>query len=425
MKFILFFVFCFSFVLLGQKEYSLQECLELGIKNNQNLITQQHTIERDKMNQLFGKWSFLPTINANSGYNINYGRKLDPFTNTFGANSIYSNLYGINSQMMLFQQLKYFKQNRYFDISLQNSNLDYQRTQEKTKNQVLEKCFTIWKIELKLEQQFKILENNQQFKKRQIELVKEGRLSALDTLETSINYKVQTIALHNLKREMKYETINLNYLLGLPLLNETKLEKYKPSIEKNEIIVDESYQLEELKNKLALTELQYKIDKTQYLPSLSLGGNIGTGYSTNNKDYTLETTPVIPFSQQFNHNAYQGIGFYLSIPVFNKGELVRRQKLFQISQTEQNELIEYKKLELEKRKLDILVQRQNLEITLEIQKAILKDKETIFKMNQIIYLEGRIRLSEVEKVEADYYSYLNNLQDLELELAKIGFYKIN
>ena len=421
---LLLLVFNFPFSSFCQKEYTLQECIDLGIKNSQNSITQQNNIERAELNQTFGKWSFLPTLSASPSYNINYGRKLDPFTNTFGSNSIYSNLYGVNSQLTLFQNLKYFKQNSYFNIALKNSNLDNQRTQEKVKNQVFEKCIAIWKIQLKLDQQVKIIENIQLFKTRQIELVKEGRLSAIDTLETSINSKAQTVTFYNLKRELKYETTNLNYLLGLPLLNETKLVKFSPSIEKYEFTFDEYFQLEDIKNKLELAELQYKIDRTQLLPSLSLGGNIGTGYSTNNKDYSLSNTPIIPFDQQFNHNAYQGIGFYLNVPIFNKGELFKRQKLFKILKTEQTQLIEYKKLEIEKKKIDLSDQKQNLEITLEIQKGILRDKESIFKMNQLLYLEGRIRLSEVEKVETEYYAYLNTIMDLELELIKISFVKI-
>jgi outer membrane protein len=420
-KFHLFICSIFiSLSYLGQKEFTIQECIDLAIKNSQNTIVQQNNIQLADLNRQFGKWSFLPTFSASPSYNINYGRKLDPFTNTFGTNKISSNLYGINSQVILFQGFKYFIQNNYFKLALKTSEVDKERILEKVKNQVIDKCYAIWKVQAKLSQQEKIIENLQLFNSRQIELVKEGRLSAIDTLETSINSKIQLVTLLNLKRELKYETTNLNYLLGLTLLNDTKLEKFNPQLEKIEVTVDEYYQLVDLQNKLELSQLQYKIDRTQLLPTFYLGGTIGTGYSTNNKDYNLESTPIIPFSSQINQNAYQGIGFSLSLPIFNKGELFKRQKQFKISQTEQLQLIEYKKIELEKKKLEINIQKRNLEENLAIQKAILQDKETFFKMNQLIYLEGKIRLSEVEKVEAEYYSYLKAVQDLELEVMKIS-----
>ena len=416
-------IFCQFFIclsILSQKEYTLQECIDLAVKNSQNTIIQQNNIQLAELNRQFGKWSFLPTLSTGPSYNINYGRKLDPFTNTFGTNKIISNLYGINSQVVLFQGFKYFTQNNYFKLALKISEVDQERVLEKVKNQVVDKCYAIWKVQAKLVQQLKIIENLQQFKNRQIELVKEGRLSAIDTLETSINSKIQMVTLLNLKRELKYETTNLNYLLGLALLNDTRLEKFIPQLEKLEVTFDEYYQLVDLQNKLELSQLQYKIDRTQLLPTFYLGGTIGTGYSTNNKDYNLESTPIIPFSSQIHQNAYQGIGFSLSLPIFNKGELFKRQKQFKISQTLQLEIIEFKKNEIEKKKLEIIFQKQNLEDVLAIEKSILNDKETLFKINQLIYLEGKIRLSEVEKIEAEYYSYLKSMQDMELDLMKIS-----
>ena len=63
---------------------------------------------------------------------------------------------------------------------------------------------------IKIEQQVKIIEDLKSFKVRQTELVKEGRLSAIDTLTSSINLKTQVVTLLNYQREISFETINLN-----------------------------------------------------------------------------------------------------------------------------------------------------------------------------------------------------------------------
>ena len=131
---VLFLSLPFSF--LAQKEYTLQECIDFGIQNTHNLISQKSNTERAKINQQFGKWSFLPSLSASPNYNISFGRKLDPFTNTFGTNKIYSNMYGLNSQMTLFQAGRYFKQNNYFKQALENAQLDRERSLEKTKLQI-------------------------------------------------------------------------------------------------------------------------------------------------------------------------------------------------------------------------------------------------------------------------------------------------
>ena len=414
-----------NFWTFSQKTYTIQECIDLGIKNKQNTISQESRFQQSLVNQQFGKLSFLPTFNANSGYNSNYGRKIDPFTNQFGMNVVNSNSLGLSSQLILFQGFRYFKQNKVLDKTTENSTFDIERTNEKVKNQVIEKCILIWKVQLKMEQQVKMIDDLKAFKLRQTELVKEGRLSALDTLTTAINIKTQTITLLNFKREFSYETINLNFLIGLPVMNETKIESFKTSLSEYQITLDEYFQIEDLKNKLEIIELQNKVDKTQIVPTLSFYGNVGTGYYSSNKDYSDPNKPIIPYDTQFKNNASQSIGFSLSVPLFNKGEYYRKQKIYEITKQEQSDLIEYKEIEITKKKSELSAQKTYLEEAILLQKEILKDKETIVQVTQLIYLEGKIRLTELEKVENEYYTYLQAIQDLEIELLKISRVKLN
>ncbi len=422
---ILFLFLSLTFVNYSQKELTLQDCIDLGIKNVQNTISQDSKFQQSIVNQQFWKYSFLPTLNANTGYNSNYGRKIDPFTNTFGVNVVNSNSLGLSSQIILFQGFRYFKQYKLLDKTSSNSTFDIERTNEKVKNQIIERCILIWKGQIKIEQQVKIIEDLKSFKVRQTELVKEGRLSAIDTLTSSINLKTQVVTLLNYQREISFETINLNFLIGLPVLNETKLESHKTSISSYHITIDEYFQMEDLKNKLEIIELQNKVDKTQISPTLSFYGNVGTGYYSSNKNYSAPNFPVIPYSTQFSNNAYQGIGFSLNVPLYNKGEYFRKQKIYEITKKEQNDRIEYTKIEIAKKKSEVLTQQKYVEEALRIQKAILLDKKTIVQVTQMIYLEGKIRLSEVEKVEAEYYSYLQIIEDLEIEGIKMKVIKVD
>lgn len=406
-------------------ELSLKECFELSDKNEKLQVSQTSELKRSEIAYKFGKLGILPTISASPNYNISFGRKLDPFTNTFGSNAIYSNSFSLISQLTLFQSMKYFKQNKYNETIISNLKVDMERTKEKNRNAVFEKCINIWKLQLKIEQQNKILANTQNFKQRQTELVSEGKIRSLDTLETSINYKSQTIELLKLKRELSYETVNLNFYLGLPLLQETTLKSVTLETEKEFLNPDEFYQLQDIQNKLLLNDLQYKINKTQFYPSISTYGNIGTGYSTNNKDYSVSNTPVIPYDKQITNNAYQGIGFSLNIPIFNKGEYYKSQQIYTITKAEQEQLLENKKQEIEKKKIETQLQRRAFEESLTIQNTIATDKETIYKATQMLYFEGKIRLSEVEKSENEYNTMIQNIHEMKIELFKLNAIKTN
>jgi outer membrane protein len=424
-KYILVLLFqLHSIIVNSQNAISLEQCIVLASKNKKLLALQSVNYGKALINQKFGLWSFLPTLSTSPNYNISFGRKLDPFTNTFGSQVIYSNSFNIGSQVAIFQGFRYFKQNKLFELNISTASLDIERTFEKNNQLVIDKCLAIWKTQIKIDQQKKIIDNIQKFKTIQVELVKEGRINSIDTLETEINFKNQTITLKKLENEKSYNIINLNYLIDLPLMNKTVLEKFNPNLTNIEIKIDEFYQLEELENKLTNIVLQYKIDKAQYLPSVSFFGNVGTGYSTNNKDYSEPTKPIIPYDKQISNNAYQGLGFSLNIPIFNKGEYFKRFKIYEISKTENELLLENKKIEIEKKKLEIELQKRSIEETIALQKEILNSKELIFEMNKSLYFEGKIRLAEVEKIETEYYNFMQSIQDLEIDFFKLNLFKL-
>ncbi len=410
-------------------QLSLEQCIELGIKNNNLLATQHANNERTALNYNFGKWSFLPTVSTSSGYNISYGRKLDPFTNTFGVNSVYSNSYSVYSQVTLFQGFRYFKQNKLNQLIRENTKVDFERTNERIKTQVVERCVAIWKLQLKQLQQQKVIDGLISFKQKQKELVKEGRIRGLDTLETSINIRTQQINLRNIEKDLRNETINLNYYLGKKITENTEIIPLHSTIEPItstlKINVDEYYQLEDLKTKLEVAKQQYKVEITQWMPTLSMIGNLGTGYSTNNKDYSIPSTPIINYDNQIRNNLYQGIGFSLAVPLFNRGDLIKRVKTYNITKGEQETLILNKTLELEKRKLELKNQLEFLQENIRIQKEICIDKESIYQISQTLYLEGKIRLVELEKIQTDLMNAIQLSNELGIENVKLSMINLS
>ena len=404
-------------------QLSFEQCIELGLKNNNLLATQHANNERTALNHNFGKWSFLPSVSTSSGYNINYGRKLDPFTNTFGVNSVYSNSYGIYSQATLFQGFRYFKQNKLNQLIRENTKVDFERSNERIKTQVVERCVAIWKLQLKQSQQQKVIEGLISFKRKQKELVKEGRIRGLDTLETSINIRTQQITLRNIEKDLRIETMNLNFYIGKKIGENTELLPLNSSIEQIastlKINVDEYYQLEDLKTKFEVTKQQYKVEITQWMPTLSLIGNLGTGYSSNNKDYSIPSTPIINYDNQLRNNLYQGIGFSLSLPLFNRGDLIKRVKTYNITKDEQEILVNNKIIELEKKRLELKTHLEFLQENIRIQKAICIDKENIYQISQTLYFEGKIRLVELEKTQSDFMYAIQLSNELEIENVKL------
>jgi outer membrane protein len=419
-----------SFVLLffwgfAQMKYTVKDCIDLAVQNDQNTISQERLLQQSIVSSHFGKWSFLPTLSANSMYNSNYGRKIDPFSNVISLNVVNSISLGLSSQMTLFQGFRYFKQNKLFDRMYANAAFNLEKTKEQIKRQVIERCISIWKVEAKYVRQEKEIADLKKFKVRQSALVFEGRLRGLDTLTTVIHIKTLAVALLNIERELAIERIKLNFLIGLPLLNETKIEPIETTSSDFEISLDHYFELTEMKNQLHLEALQNKIDKTQFVPVLSFFGNMGTGFYSSNKDYSLPGQPVIPYATQFSNNAYQAVGFSLNIPLFNKGEYFKNQKKYALSKQAQEDLMAHKELEWLQRKLELTAQKHYLQEAFQLQNQILKDKDALLEAIRLLYLEGKIRLTEVEQEEAVYQIQVQTVQELEIELYKISRLKLD
>ena len=407
----------FSWITIAQESISLVDCINKALNSNQLFASNQIALKKSEVNQRYDKLLFLPTLNFGTGINMNNGRKLDPFTNTFGANTIWSNNYGLNSQLYLFQGGRYFLQRKIDQITLGKNEVELAQAKEKVKQQVIERYLSIWKNEIQTEQQNKVISDLKRLFELQTVLVEAGKLSSADTLQTVINLKTQQINLASLKNNRLYDVMQLNFLMGQSISKD--FEIVKEQSDSLNFKQDSEFQIEVLNYQLSLLEKQYQLNKTQFLPSLSLSGFMNTGFSTNNKDYSLENQPVFAYDSQLKNNQYQGVGVNVSIPIFNKGEFFRQQKLNQLSLEEQQGLLAYKKLELERIKLEISQRIANLEQTISLNNAILSDKKAIYKLNFLLYKEGKIRLNDLEKIQSDYYDFELKLKSLELDLYQL------
>lgn len=409
---------CFSFDSFSQISYTFDQCIEFAVNNKNLIISPNATIEKSKVNYKYDLFSILPSISGSSSYNINNGRKLDMFTNTFGSNTVYSSSFYVSSQLYVFQGFRYIKQNQLNRKLMANAQVALEESKERIKQQVLDRFVGIWKIDLKIKQQESIISDLKKLLSIQKDLILAGKISGLDTLQTSVNYKTQQISLLNLNKERNFETLQLNYLLGKSLSDKILINT--TTIPKGQIRLEEDFQLKSIENQLVIVRSQYGVTISQMYPNISISGFKNTGFSTNNKDYTLPEQPVYSFESQIQNNQYQGIGLNLNVPIFNKGEFFKQRKLYEIAKLEQENLFENKKIEKERKIIEIQQNKNALNEIALLNKSILKDKQKIYEMNLSLYEAGKIRLNDLEKAQNDYVNFQNSIEELKVELFKLN-----
>jgi len=86
--------------------WSLQKCIDHAKDNNIQLKQSKLNIDLARENLRQSKANTLPSINARLSHNYNFGRTVDPFTNSFVTEKLQSNNFSITGNVMLFEGLK-------------------------------------------------------------------------------------------------------------------------------------------------------------------------------------------------------------------------------------------------------------------------------------------------------------------------------
>jgi outer membrane protein len=262
------------------------------------------------------------------------------------------------------------------------------------------------------------IEKQQKLKKIQKALFLEGKISLIDTLKTHNSYLNELQQQLSLIRKFNKQRIELNYLTELPLEKQVYYDLKSVSTIEEKVSLPVSFEAQKLQIEHQIVEEQLKLDRATILPSLSLYGSLGTGFSTNNKDYSLTNTPTIPFTVQVNNNLYESISLNLNIPLFNKLEYVKSKRLSALTKQEIN--LKEKGLILEIEKINVQQKEEQLTLNAQIilTESLIQNLSTIYEKMMLIYKEGKISYFELVATMNDLTTKEIDLINYRLEYLK-------
>ena len=92
----------FALFVSAQNPLTLQQSVEIGIKNNIDVLQADLQMQKAGINLKQSKEYMLPDLNASATHGKNFGRSIDPFTNAYIDQKVgYAN-YGASSNLLLF-----------------------------------------------------------------------------------------------------------------------------------------------------------------------------------------------------------------------------------------------------------------------------------------------------------------------------------
>lgn len=340
---------------LAQGTWTLQQCLTRAEERNLAVLNAALDAQLAGENKDRTYWDLLPDLNGVATHGYNYGRVIDRFTNTFATDRVRTNNFYLSSQLDLFRGLS--KQN-----SIKQARFDADAAMkglEAARNDVRVSVVQAFLNVLGLRERIAAAEAQAANTRAQIErvraLVEGGRVARAEQLTLEAQLAQEEFNITDVRNQHDQQMLVLGRTMQLEATEMMAFDIVAPAISDLEVVAPIASEHQVLETVLrthpayAQAELQVRsaeksvaIAQAGRLPSLSLSGSLGTGYS--GRDIRTVGDPVIgepviigataggevvyapnisfnteltPFSTQLDQNLNQSIGFTLNIPIFN------------------------------------------------------------------------------------------------------------
>lgn len=332
-------LFCLSFnAQASDPLWSVDDCIHYAMKNNIQL-KQQLLEALDTKNELTVRTlSFLPSFSAGTSVSASFGRSIDPETNTYQSVSNLNNSYNLGGSMTIFSGLNLINGYKIAKISVLRQEYMAQQMENQvaiaTMNAYYRVIFAHGAHRIAKEE----LDNsNKHYRKAKIEYkIGLANISEVAQLESRVSQG--TYNLTNLEGVYLKAIVDLKNQIDFPLdstLTVDTLVYADPiSIQTDnnfeDVFLSAQKNLPEFKlmeSNHRISELQLSSARASFMPSISLGGSIGTSYSKvleGSKGYNVQS-----YSDQMENKLGQSVSISMSIPIFSalsKQKYLQRQK---------------------------------------------------------------------------------------------------
>ncbi|MFB9053649.1 TolC family protein [Formosa undariae] len=335
-------IFCFFFVIIASaqtndsttepKIWSLEDCITYAVENNITVKDAGLGKDISEVNYDKAKSARLPNLFGSASQNFSNGNTIDPITSDYVTDQIYSSNLGFTSAMTLYQGSQLTNQIKQNKLILDQNEFLI----EEAKNNIIVSILENYLQILFTKEDIVIAENNLEASEKEVIRSKArldaGTIALNDYTEAQSQAATNKYNVITAKNNYHQYIIALKQLLELGPLDTIEVESIAEDMELVNLEMDKMNiyykalnvlpEMNTSKLDIAINEKELDIAKGAYMPTLSLIGSAGSGYTS---------ISDINFSDQMNVNFNQKVGLNLSIPIFNRNETKSAVKIAEIN----------------------------------------------------------------------------------------------
>lgn len=420
--------FITTFAMQAQNVLTLDECINIALENNIDIKRSRNNAISARAGYFQSKFNFLPSLSAGANHQWQEGLIFDQ---TAGGLLNTTTLQGggsISANITLFNGFSNTYGAQRDKALLQASEQDVEGSIQATEASIVLSFLQV----VSTRENLKIQEQTLELLEEQLKREEKREAAGVGNMEQVYNFRSQVAAqqLQIVNQRNLLETNKLT-LIQLLLLNpadnyefagitandaelEAEVEDYNNVYQKS---VDYSPAIKSAEFNLEASEKSLKIARFAWMPSLTLGASIGTGWSSNVPARDPETLAILEprrvedLSVQFENNVSKNATFRLNIPLFSRfqNRTAVQQNKIQMLNSELN-------LEQARNTLTNQVQQAYLNLV-NAKTSYAAAKESLLNLNTAFeFAKNRYESGTIDFVT--YLQSLNGKNNGELELVR-------
>lgn len=314
---------CLSFMIASAQVMTMDECMAYAVEHSVSVGKQENVLDNAKMNYRQSVASLFPSVSAGVSASTNFGRSIDPETNSYTTVSTFGNSYSLSASMPLFAGLRYVNSIRAAKVARERGYSDLQIARDKVAMEVMRAYSDVvyYKGAVKIAEEH--LSASRKTLRQAQKLHELGRKSAAEVAEVASQEANYDYLLMEQQNNLEMAWIALREVMNYPqdssfdVTEEGAMTFVQDAAAPVEDVVGFALANNAQVNSSELVVEEYRLHylkaKGTWFPTISLSAGINTNYYTN-----LDNKAVYPsFSSQFRNNSGEYVGISMSIPIFS------------------------------------------------------------------------------------------------------------
>lgn len=302
--------------------WSVERCMQYAVANSHSVRQQRYALDDSRVERTRAIGAFLPEVYGSVGAQMNFGRAIDPETNTYTDVSTFYNGYGLQASLTVFDGLQRYNELRMARANVAMGRSAVQAEQDAVALSVYKACMDLLYCQGAVEHiRDKRAESAALLHQTEV-MAEVGQKSDADVAQMRAALAADDYELTHAGGQAVKAMLQLKRLMNFPL-GDTLLVA-EPAASKAEPIEESAADITatSLVANPRIAQAQRGVEAARYglraargafLPTISLSGGVSTSFYRN-----MNMGGHAPFNQQFKNNAGEYVSLTLSVPLFNR-----------------------------------------------------------------------------------------------------------